>query len=569
MPARLLPAAPLAAVALLLAPAAASAHFPFLSVAETDAGVRLRLNFGEEPGDESERMLPILKKAEVVRHHPDGTTEAVSFAADGGALAADVSADPAGTVYTLRMPYGVTEGRGAPGTYLLDYSAAALKEATPADTGRPAAVNAQPLAVVPEPGRLKVLAAGVPVAGAEVNFPGTTRPAETTDADGTIPFTPDPLAGDDPVAVRASVVVPGSGVYEGQDFPETRRHATAVFTPADFQPAAPAADAPAESNNVSVTPVPAAELPEGVTSLGAAVSGGFLYYYGGHPGRAHHYSRDEQSDKFRRLNLADPAAGWEDLPGGPTLQGLAMVPHPAGGVLRVGGFTARNAVEDEPDLHSVPAVARFDPSTGEWADLPDLPGGRSSFDAAVLNDKVYVLGGWMMAGPEGEAWHGTGLVADLTAETLEWTDLPVPPRPRRALSVAAAPDAGEAGLIYMIGGMLPEGEVTRRVDIYDPMKETWTRGPDLAGDEMDGFGSAAFGVGDAVYATTLTGKVQRLRAGAAAWEVLGELDNARFFHRLLPDPTSGGETPAFLLLGGGSMENGRFTAVERLTVGGN
>ena len=561
------PVAPLAALALLLAPAAALAHFPFLSL--DDGGDELRLNFGEEPGEESERMLPVLAKATVTRHAPDGTTGTVTFAPDGGALAADVAADPPGTVYTLRMPYGVTEGHGAPGKYLLDYSAAAMKEAAPADTGRPAAINTQPLAVVPEPGLLKVLAAGVPVAGAEVNFPGSTRAAATSAADGTVPFAPDPL-GDGRVVVRASVVVPGAGVYEGEPFPETRRHATAVLTPADFQDAAPAVGAADTrgGGTITVEPVAGADLPEGVTSLGAAVSGGFVYYYGGHPGRAHHYSKDEQSNKFRRLDLADPSAGWVELPSGPTLQGLALVAHPAGGVLRIGGFTARNAVEDEPDLHSVPTVSHYDPAAGEWKDLTPLPGGRSSFDAAVLNGKVYVLGGWMMAGEEGEAWHGTGLVADLAADELEWELLPTPPQPRRAVSVAAVPDAGEAGLIYLIGGMLPEGEITSRVDIYDPAQKTWTRGPDLPGGEMDGFGTAAWGAGEAVYATTLTGKVLRLRTGAASWDVLGELENARFFHRLLPDPASPTSAPAFLLLGGSNMETGRFTAVERLTVGG-
>jgi len=319
-------------------------------------------------------------------------------------------------------------------------------------------------------------------------------------------------------------------------------------------------------------PVPAAELPEGVTSLGATVSGDYLYYYGGHPGTPHKYSTDEQSNSFRRLNLKNVDAGWEELPSGPKLQGLALVPHPKGGVVRIGGFTARNSMEEDDDLHSMPTVSHFlpgengDPESGEWKDLPDLPGGRSSFDAVTLNGKVYVLGGWMMAGDEGAAWHGTGYVLDLNAEELKWEILPTPPAPRRANSVAALPNAGEAGRIYHIGGMLPEGEITRRVDIYDVATKTWLPGPELLGDNMDGFGSAAYASGDAVYATTLTGLVQRLAADADAWEDLGELENARFFHRLLPIPGEEGEA-AFYLLGGGSMEVGRFTTVERVSVG--
>ena len=600
---------PLAAAAVLsaglLCPAAASAHFVFLHLDTAGDAPTLRLSFGEDPAEEDEGMVKIVDGVTVTRHTPDGTTDEVTLKQDGGAYAADVSADPAGTVYTVAHKYGVTEGHGAGGPYLLEYHAAVMKEAAPADAGpeaRPAAVNGQLLAVVPaifegNPG-VRVLAGGVPVPGAEVHRPGMKREPVTTDGDGFAAFPADSLTGG-PLAFRSNVVLPGAGVHEGKAFPETRRYATAVLTPRDFVKEEDAAATDAGNNGdgagITVAEWAAAELPEGVTSLGGAVSGGYLYYYGGHPGTAHKYSTDEQSDKFRRLNLADPAAGWEDLPGGPKLQGLAMVPHPAGGVVRIGGFTARNTLEEDHDLHSSAAVAHFDPSrgeNGEWVELPSLPGGRSSFDAAVLGDTVYVLGGWMMAGEQGEAWHGTGLKADLTPEPgntgtgqfgapvesggegaeddaepkIVWELLPSPPRPRRAVSVAAVPEAGEAGKIYLIGGMLPEGEITDRVDILDVAAGTWTAGPELPGEGMDGFGSSSFGVGDTVYATTLSGRIIRLKDGGEEWEELGDLDRARFFHRLLPDPTAG-DDPAFLLIGGGSMTDGRFTEVDRVTIG--
>ena len=375
-----------------------------------------------------------------------------------------------------------------------------------------------------------MLAAGTPVAGATVTAGGDLGSEEfTTDDRGVVTLTEEQIEDAGVMSVRTSVTLPGAGVYDGKPFPETRRYATAVFTAGDFEQAAePSGDASA--NKIVVAEVAGADLPEGVTSLGAAASGGYLYYYGGHPGTAHKYSTDEQSNAFRRLDLSDPAAGWEDLPGGPKLQGLALVAHPAGGVVRVGGFTARNSLEEDHDLHSVPTVSHYDPEQGEWTDLTPLPGGRSSFDARVLGDKVYVFGGWMMAGAEGEAWHGTGYMADLTADELEWEVLPMP-HPRRALSVAAVPETNE---LYLIGGMPPTGEPTRRVDIYDAKTGTFARGPDLPGETMDGFGSAAFAANGAVYVTTLTGKVLRLKPGADAWEPLGELEKARFFHQLVP-----------------------------------
>ncbi|QDT15171.1 Kelch motif protein [Alienimonas californiensis] len=558
--------ASLAVALALLAPAAALAHFPFLTVQDDGDAPTLRLTFGEGPEEDDPEYLPILQKATVVRHTPDGARETLELTADGGALTADVAADPAGTVYTLSLPYGAMSHEGA--AFFLDYAATAMK-AGPAGAGRPAALNTQPLAVVAEPGnKLKVIAAGLPVPGAEVNASGDLGGEDyTADAHGVVTLTQEEIDDAGLLIVRANVTVPGAGVYDGTNYSETRRYATAVFSAKDFQaaPAKPPAPEQAAAAKLSVEAVPGADLPVGVTSLGAAVADGYLYYYGGHPGTPHKYSTDEQSGEFRRLKLDDTAAGWEDLPGGPKLQGLALVPHPKGGVVRIGGFTARNSIEEDDDLHSMPTVAHYDPEAGEWKDLPDLPGGRSSFDAAVLNGKVYVLGGWMMAGDEGAAWHGSGYVADLNAEELKWETLPTPPAPRRANSVAAVPEAGGGGRIYHIGGMLPEGETTRRVDIYDVATKTWLPGPELNGDSMDGFGSAAYAVNGAVYATTLTGLVQRLTPGADAWENLGELENPRFFHRLLPTPGENG-APSFLLLGGGSMEKGRFTTVERLGV---
>ena len=89
-------------------------------------------------------------------------------------------------------------------------------------------------------------------------------------------------------------------------------------------------------------------LPEAVSSFGAAVCDGFVYVYGGHSGKAHQYSTETVSGKFRRLSLADPSRGWEELPGGPALQGLALVSHD-GKLYRVGGMQPRNAPGDKAD----------------------------------------------------------------------------------------------------------------------------------------------------------------------------------------------------------------------------
>jgi hypothetical protein len=48
-----------------------------------------------------------------------------------------------------------------------------------------------------------------------------------------------------------------------------------------------------------------------------------------------------------------------------------------------------------------------------------------------------------------------------------------------------------------------------------------------------------------------------LTSDGAAWELAGQLQSPRFFHRELPLPTTG-----FLVLGGASMQTGKTNSVE-------
>jgi len=291
-------------------------------------------------------------------------------------------------------------------------------------------------------------------------------------------------------------------------------------------------------------------IPQPVTSFGAAVHNGQLYIYGGHTGSAHSYSNLEQGNTLLAVSLSKPGA-WESLAEGPRLQGLAMVAH-GNKLYRLGGFTAKNAEGEEHDLWSQSDVAAFDLKTKQWQDLPSLPEARSSFDAAVLGDTIYVIGGWAIEGSK-HTWHETAWSLDLSAPKLEWKELPTPPFQRRALSVAAF-----NGKIYAIGGMQSEGGPTQRIDIYDPAAKTWTQGPDLLGEKpMAGFGNSAFAVGDRLYVSTIEGNLERLNADGSAWEQVEKLERARFFHRMLP---LDGEH--IVLVGGASMQEGKFEQID-------
>jgi len=107
--------------------------------------------------------------------------------------------------------------------------------------------------------------------------------------------------------------------------------------------------------------------------------------------------------------------------------------------------------------------------TGRWTVHPAPPTPRSQMDAAVVNGRLYLLGGLdNIRGilPTVEAF-------DPATET--WTTVAPMPRGRRAMAVAVVD-----GIIYVIGGEGQGGpgtyvsEIVASVIAYDPTTDTWT-----------------------------------------------------------------------------------------------
>ena len=294
------------------------------------------------------------------------------------------------------------------------------------------------------------------------------------------------------------------------------------------------------------------ELPVGITSFGGALCDGHLYVWGGHDGAAHEYYRKGQNPTLYRLDLAQPKQ-WEAVNESKQgRQGLALVAH-GGKLYRLGGFEARNEQGADQDLHSVASFDCFDPTSGEWTELSPMPEPRSSFDAVVLGNTLYVVGGWALAGEGNTEWCETAYSIDLSDPQSEWQPLPQPPFTRRALSVAT-----QDNKLFVIGGMQEQGGPTRNVSIFDPQTETWSDGPELPGAQgMEGFGNSSFNVGGKIAVTTYGGHVYQLNDAGDGWNKLGSLETGRFFHRLLPISEE-----AFALVGGANMENGKTTDVE-------
>jgi hypothetical protein len=234
---------------------------------------------------------------------------------------------------------------------------------------------------------------------------------------------------------------------------------------------------------------------------------------------------ENQSSAFARLNLAD-LGSWQLLPALERgVQSVALVPH-EGALYRVGGMVAENAAGQAMELRSLAEFARFEPASGTWTALTPLPGGRSSHAAAAVGSRVFVVGGWDVAGQLGRksTFCSATWVFDLEHPEAGWSSLATPFR-RRGLGLAAL-----EGTLVAVGGMDDDGDTTGRVDVLDVESGEWSRGPDFP--DM-GFGvSAAVSHGD-VYACGSTGRVWRWTPGDERWVECAQLQFPRIFHQLV------------------------------------
>lgn len=282
-------------------------------------------------------------------------------------------------------------------------------------------------------------------------------------------------------------------------------------------------------------PMPFPNLPEGISSFGAAVAGDHLYVFGGHVGRIPGNSQDSLSPHFVRLNLKTPDAAWETLPMQNSSQSPAILAW-QGKIYRVGGLSFDNRQGEATVYHSLDEFSRFDPETKSWTNLPSLPKPRSSLDAAVVDGKVYVVGGWNLQGTNvmEAPWHEDALVYDLASDKGEWKPIAKPPFVKRALAVAAHDHK-----VWVLGGMTQSNQITSLVHAYDPKTDTWTEGPAVKGkSQFAAFALSAFGCGGKLCYTGSDGILYTLDEGKSEWVPEERLLYPRSFLRLVADEGS-------------------------------
>lgn len=269
-----------------------------------------------------------------------------------------------------------------------------------------------------------------------------------------------------------------------------------------------------------------ARLPAPLTSFGAAAVDGSLFVFGGHSGSAHVYDREHQSRDLLALDLARPQA-WSLLDRrGRGLQSVALAAD-ARYVYAVGGMEASNAWPEDASLCSIREARRFDPLSGLWSALPDLPIARSSHALAIHGGRLHAVGGWTLvdAGLRtgGDACRDVAIL-DLTNPAAGWSSAHAP-FVRRAVAAATIGDS-----LAVIGGMEPNGEPSRRVDLCDLGNWVWSQGPDLP---EEGFGASAVTFEGRLIVSLPSGALVELDLARHAWIPRGRLAFPRRFHQVV------------------------------------
>ena len=137
----------------------------------------------------------------------------------------------------------------------------------------------------------------------------------------------------------------------------------------------------------------------------------------------------------------------------------------------IGGGLSENSTAAEPILST---VEEYDPVTDIWTKKADMPTARgwNSASSAVVDGKIYVIGG--DGGEDVDEWC-LPTVEEYEPATNTWTRKADMPTGRDCLATVAV-----EGKIYAVGGARPDANVgVKTVEMYDPSTDTWSRKADL------------------------------------------------------------------------------------------
>jgi N-acetylneuraminic acid mutarotase len=201
-------------------------------------------------------------------------------------------------------------------------------------------------------------------------------------------------------------------------------------------------------------------LPQPIHHVMAAVVDGKLYVMGGEIDGA---STGRPEIPVAHTWVHDPAVGgWVARAPMPTARSSGGAAVIDGKIYVVGGTSPGGS-----------AFEVYDPATNQWEKLPDLPTQRNHLAVAAVNGRIIAAGGRSAF----NAFGRLDTVEIYDPATRRWTQGAPLPVPSGGLTAAV-----HAGCMFVFGGEGDRGHVLALVPTaygYDPRADRWTRLPDL------------------------------------------------------------------------------------------
>jgi N-acetylneuraminic acid mutarotase len=228
-------------------------------------------------------------------------------------------------------------------------------------------------------------------------------------------------------------------------------------------------------------------LPQARHHIALAAEGGVIYGIGGFSGGFPNWQA--QADVF----VYDPATDrWRTgVPlTTPRAEGVVATAH--GKVHVIGGrVRARPEATHFNDHADTARTEAFDPRTGRWSRLPDAPTARNSAASAVIDGKIYVVGGRQaLKQPDGSLRQvNIAALEVFDPATGQWATRAPMPLAQGGLAAAA-----HGGKLYVFGGeqWVPDQKVFADSWMYDPATDRWSELPPLP-TPRHGLGAATVG----------------------------------------------------------------------------
>ena len=155
---------------------------------------------------------------------------------------------------------------------------------------------------------------------------------------------------------------------------------------------------------------------------------------------------------------------WQQLASMPTARSMVGVAVVDGKIYAIGGTSGTKTLLGTNEV--------YDPETNTWSTKAPMPTPRTYFGIAVYQNKIYCIGGATHEESEGYITD-VNEVYDPATDT--WENRTSMPNPRARLDANTVGDE-----IFLIGGigrnlqLLPLAEPSSRNDVYSPETDSWT-----------------------------------------------------------------------------------------------